>query len=86
MSDVRKNPATEPQDDLFEPRHSDLEDYPVQIGGPAGNHQLDENNEKGILEKNVFRVLSTHQQAELNSDHPSYRQGIYGPQGTTYGA
>lgn len=86
MSDVRKNPVTEPQDDLFEPRHSDFADYPQNIAGPGGASIYTENNEKGILEKNVFRALGTHQQAELGADHASYRQGIYGSQGTTYGS
>ncbi len=47
------------------------------ICGPGGNTTLIENNEKGILETNVFRVLSMHQQAELGSNHDPERQGIY---------
>lgn len=45
--------------------------------GPSGNTITIENNEKGILESGLFKVIARHQQAELGSDHDSYKQGIY---------
>jgi len=45
--------------------------------GPGGNNTLIENNEKGILETGLFKVIGRHKQAALGSDHDSQRQGIY---------
>ena len=66
------DPAKEPCD----PKFSAPKDcYP--IAGPGGNTTLIENNEKGILETNLFRVIAMHQEADLGSNHDSERQGIY---------
>lgn len=48
-----------------------------QICGPGGNSTLTNNNEKGILETNLFETIAMHRQAELGSDHDSFKQGIY---------
>lgn len=45
--------------------------------GPAGSTVLVNANEKGILEEHLFGVIALHQQAELGSDHDTYKQGIY---------
>lgn len=47
------------------------------INGPGGNVNLRENNEKGILETGLAKVIANHQYAALGSDHDSYRQGVY---------
>jgi hypothetical protein len=47
------------------------------IAGPGGNTTLIENNEKGMLETEVFKVIARHQQAALGSNHDSQKQGIY---------
>lgn len=47
------------------------------IDGPGGRTNNIENNEKGILETNLFGVIAMHQQAPLGSDHDPKRQGIY---------
>ncbi len=47
------------------------------VTGPAGNTTLINGNEKGILETHLFETIAMHQQAELGSDHDSYKQGIY---------
>lgn len=51
------------------------EGYKMPINGPGGNHQLTENNEKGILETGLAACEETT--AELQADK-SHRQGIYG--------
>jgi len=66
------DPAKEPCSPEW---YSDPECYPID--GPGGDTTLIENNEKGILETNVFRVLSMHEQTELGSSHDPERQGIY---------
>ena len=66
------DPAKEPCPPLF---HAD--ECCCAICGPGGNNTHTENNEKGILETHLFGVIAMHQQAELGSDHDSYRQGIY---------
>lgn len=81
MSDVYRNPQTEPQDELFESRNKDVADYPTEIAGPGGTSTLTENNEKGILEAVVFRTMDTYKQAELGSSHDSHAQGIYSSNG-----
>lgn len=45
--------------------------------GPGGNTTLIENNEKGILETGLQKVISKHRQAALGSSHDSFKQGIY---------
>lgn len=78
MSDIKKNPQTDPQNPLFEPRFHDMEDYgPMNAGGPGGKSTLTENNEKGILEEGLFRVMATYREAALGSDHDSHGVGIY---------
>ena len=84
MSDVKKNPQKEPQDEEYEYRQFDSADYPTEIAGPGGRTTNIENNERGILDATIFRVLDTHKQAELGSSHDSSREGVY-HQETTYG-
>lgn len=43
--------------------------------GPGGNNTLIENNEKGILETGLQKVISRQTTAALQGDHN--RQGIY---------
>jgi hypothetical protein len=45
--------------------------------GPGGNTTLIENNEKGILETGLQKVISRHRQAALGSSHDAMKQGIY---------
>jgi len=72
------DPAKQAPNPLFPPAYTDMADYdPMNIGGPGGASINSEHNEKGILEAGLQRVISRHQQAELGSDHDSYRQGIY---------
>ena len=67
------DPAKIPCDPLWS---SPKECYP--IAGPGGRTTNIENNEKGILETNLFRVMSyMPKTAELGSDHDPKRQGIY---------
>lgn len=49
----------------------------LPLAGPGGNVNLRENNEKGILETNLQRVVDRHQYAALGCDHDAYKQGIY---------
>jgi hypothetical protein len=65
------DPAKEPCNPEFEHPH------PCSICGPAGNLQLIENNEKGILEQDLARHMQGHTQAALRSNHDGFRQGIY---------
>jgi hypothetical protein len=87
MSHELKDAAHEPVDPLFMPAFRDMEDYdPMNIAGPGGKTTNIENNEKGILESGLFRVMSHHTEASLGSDHDSYAQGIYtSHHGTEYG-
>ncbi len=84
MSDVHRNPETEPQSEEYDYRQNDSADYPTEIAGPGGKATLTENNERGILDAVVFRTIGLHRQAELGSTHDSHRQGVYG-QDTKYG-
>lgn len=78
MPQEKLDPAKQAPNPLFPPAFTDMADYdPMNIGGPGGASILTEHNEKGILEAGLQRVISRHQQAELGSDHDSYRQGIY---------
>lgn len=81
MSDVYKNPVNEPQDPEFPNRFTDTADFPTTIAGPGGRNTNIENNEKGILERNVFRSMGVYKQAELGSSHDSHAQGIYSDSG-----
>lgn len=78
MGHEKLNAATQAPEPLFAPAFRDMEDYdPMNSGGPGGQSINSENNEKGILESGLQRVMSRHQQAALGSDHDSFRQGIY---------
>jgi len=78
MSHEKLDPAKQAPDPLFTPAFKDREDYdPMNSGGPGGTNTHGENNEKGILESGLQRVIAGHQQAALGSDHDSFRQGIY---------
>jgi len=79
MSYQLKDVAKEPNDPKFIPAYSDMEDYdPMDIGGPGGKSTNIENNEKGILESGLFRVMARNpKMAELGSAHDAQRQGIY---------
>ena len=73
------DPAKQPCDPDYK-FYEDMLDAPDRqssIQGPGGSTVNIENNEKGILETNVFGVIAKHQYAALGSDHDSYRQGIY---------
>jgi len=73
MSDAENyDPAKQPCDPKW---YTDPACHPID--GPGGSTILVENNEKGILETNLFRVIAMHQQAPLGSDHDASRQGIY---------
>lgn len=87
MSDVYRNPLTEPQAEELEKRSTDNEDWggsrmnPV---GPAGRTTNVNGNEKGILEQGLAEAMARHQVAELGSSHDSYAVGIYGDTGSKY--
>lgn len=87
MSDLYKNPQTEPQDRELEKRLNDHQDWggtrmnPV---GPAGTTIHINQNEKGILEDGLFEAMREFQTAELGSDHDRYAQGVYGDTGSKY--
>jgi hypothetical protein len=88
MSDLYKNPQDSPQDEALESRNSDMTDWggsKMEPAGPAGNSTLSNANEKGILETGLFRAMGLHQTSELGSEHRSFREGIYGDQGPSYG-
>lgn len=50
--------------------------YPVNPVGPGGRNSNIENNERGILDRQVMAFTSP-QFAALGSDHDSNKQGIY---------
>ncbi len=64
--------AKQPCPPLFQP----CTEY-YSVDGPGGSSILTENNEKGIQETKLFEVIALHRQADLGSDHDSYKQGIY---------
>lgn len=74
---TRYDPAKEPCSPGYQPYLDMLKDSQSDIVGPGGTTTHIENNEKGILETNVFGVIALHQQAELGSSHDAERQGIY---------
>jgi hypothetical protein len=82
MSHELRNSAKEPVPPLFEPAFHDMEDYdPMNIGGPGGQTINSENNEKGILESGLQRVINHNPKtADLQATHP--RVGIYGSDNT----
>ena len=71
MSHELYDPAKQPCDPMY---HTDP---CCQYCGPGGNSTLTNNNEKGILETNLFKAIAMHQQAELGSSHDPEKQGIY---------
>ena len=71
------DPAKEPCDDNYQQYLDMLEAGQSSIQGPGGTTTHIENNEKGILEENVFGVIALHKQAELGSSHNPERQDIY---------
>lgn len=71
------DPAKTPGDKNYLPYQDCLEQSQSDIVGPGGNKNLSNNNEKGILEANLFGVIATLQYAELGSNHDAERQGIY---------
>lgn len=71
------DPAKEPCDPNYVPYRQCLENSQSDIIGPGGTTTHIENNEKGILETNLFGVIAMHQQAALGSSHDPERQGIY---------
>ena len=79
MTDQIKDVAHQPVSPLHEPAYKDMIDNdPMNIGGPGGKSTNIENNEKGILESGLFRVMTHNpKSATLGSDHDSYVQGIY---------
>lgn len=78
MSDTHRDPVKEYQDEEYEYRNKDPEDYPTEIAGPGGKATLTENNERGILDAVVGRAIARHRVAELaTSQHDQHAQGIY---------
>lgn len=71
MSDVKRDPAHEPQDPKFEPRWFDKEDWDhgrMNLGGPGGRTTNVENNEKGILEAELQEKVTSIQNAALQKE------------------
>lgn len=80
MSDLYKNPQTQPQDRELEKRLNDHEDWGgsrMNAVGPAGTTTHINQNEKGILEDGLFEAMRVHQSSALGSDHDRYAQGVY---------
>lgn len=78
--DLYKNPETEPQEEEYESRTKDHNDWGgtrMNISGPAGRTNNLEHNEKGILEQGLFEAMSFHQSSPLGSSHDSHTRGIY---------
>lgn len=74
MSDVYRDPAKQPADALYEPRYNDMEDWGgvrMNIGGPGGADINTENNEKGILESQLQKVVDSTRSASLQKTEGS---------------
>lgn len=73
------DPAKEPCEPLYQDLHYGSCDsqHMFCIHGPGGNNTLTENNEKGILETDLFSAIRSERFAALGSDHDSNRMGIY---------
>lgn len=71
MTHYDYDPAKAPCNPLF---HTDPE---CSICGPGGRTTNVENNEKGILETDLFMRMRNGTQADLRSSHDGFRQGIY---------
>jgi len=81
VSDLYRDPAIEPQDEDFEIRRDDDSDWGgsrFDIDGPGGRTSNIENNERGILDMGLKRVIDMHRNAALGSSHDGFRMGIYG--------
>lgn len=74
---TRYDPAKEPCEPNYQPYLDALKDGQSVIEGPGGRTTNIENNEKGILETNLFGVISLHEYADLSSSHDAERQGVY---------
>jgi hypothetical protein len=80
MSDLYKNPETDPQSEGYVSPNTDMQDWGgshMEPAGPAGRTNNVNANEKGILEVGLFRAMALHQVAELGSEHDSHAVGIY---------
>lgn len=72
------DPAKEACDPNYNDYRMFLQDkLPYTNIGPGGKTTNVENDEKGILDGSVLRVVDTTCYAALGSDHDSFRQGIY---------
>ena len=71
------DPAKEACEPNYQAYLDCLKDGQSVIEGPGGTTTHIENNEKGILETNLFGVIALHRQAELGSNHDPERQGVY---------
>lgn len=67
----------DPAKQACDPKFHPCMDCDMCTAGPGGNTTLIENNEKGILENGLQKVISRHRQAALGSSHDSQKQGIY---------
>lgn len=77
MAHEKLDPAKQPVPPLFDPAFRDMEDYdPMNIGGPGGANINTENNEKGVLESGLHRIIARTTSSALKGSHP--RVGIYG--------
>lgn len=72
MSHKNYDPAKVAGSPLFHP-----DECCCAICGPGGTSTHTENDEKGILETNLAKVISGHVYAALGSNHDSHKQGIY---------
>lgn len=79
MSDLYRDPAKEPSRPAkWESAEADAMDWACEIPvGPGGVSTFTENNERGILDRGLFKVIAKNRNAALGSDHDSYAQGIY---------
>lgn len=73
MSDVKYDPAKQPCDPVYKP----CMNCHMCAAGPGGRTTNIENNEKGILETALFKVIAMHEEGPLGSNHDPMRQGIY---------
>jgi hypothetical protein len=71
------DPAKEPCDENYAAYEDCLEQGQSSIQGPGGSTILIENNEKGILETNLHKVIALHEYDGMRSFHDNHRQGIY---------
>lgn len=67
----------DPAKQACDPKFYPCGDCDMCAAGPGGRTTNIENNEKGILETGLQRVIGRHAQAALGSSHDPMRQGIY---------